>query len=142
MQVHEVAKAYDEILVVRPDERIARVSARLTAADRRLACVCTIDRMLVGIVTPHDTRVGALSGNPEWGEWPVRNVMTAYPITCSLNDSAEAVLDLMQRHEVRHVPIVDEEFRLLGLVSLADLLRRTREYARRDVDFLTSFVFG
>lgn len=142
MKVHEVAKAYDEIVVVRPDERIARVAARLTAADRRIACVCTVDRMLLGIVTPHDTRVGALSGNPEWGEWPVRSVMTARPITCGLNDGAEAVLDLMQRHEVRHVPIVDPDFRLLGLVSLADLLQRTRERARRDVDFLTSFVFG
>lgn len=142
MKVHEAAKAYDEILVVPPDERIARVAARLQVAERRLACVCTIDRMLLGVATPHDVRVGALSGNPEWGEWPVRTVMTAHPITCALNDTAEHVLDLMQTHEVRHVPIVDEKFLLLGLVSLSDLLVRTRERARRDVDFLTAFVFG
>jgi CBS domain-containing protein len=142
MKVHEVAKAYDEILVVQPDERIARVAARLQVAERRLACICTIDRLLVGVVTPHDTRIGALSGNPEWGEWPVRTVMTAHPLTCGLHDDADRVLDLMQTHEVRHVPIVDDGHLLLGLVSLSDLLVRTRERARRDVDFLTAFVFG
>lgn len=141
MKITDAAKAYDEILVVRPDERIARVAARATA-ERRLACVCTAERLLRGIASPSDMRLGAMSGNAEWGEWPVRSVMNANPVTCRLGDGAEQVLDLMQQHEVRHVPIVDHDFLLLGLVSLADLLRRTRAQARRDVDFLTAFVFG
>ena len=134
MKITDVTKPYERILVVHPDDLLTQVAARLAAADLRLACVC-IDRRLLGVVSLADTRAATAAATS------VGAVMTARPIVCAPTDSAEHVLDLMQQHEVRCLPVVDKGM-LVGLVSLADLLKRTRAQAKRDVEFLTAFVFG
>jgi CBS domain-containing protein len=131
----------DNALRVTPDDRIAAVAARLATHGARLACVCTIDNKLAGVVSAGDIKRAALSGQLEYGEWPVRAVMTAAAVTCAPEDDLERVLDLMQAHELHTLPVVAGG-RVLGCVTLAEALAHTRAEARRHVDYLTSFVFG
>ncbi len=51
--------------------------------------------------------------------------MTTELVTASPGDSVAAVRNLMYRHWVRHIPVVDAEGRLAGLVTYRDLLRRS-----------------
>lgn len=53
----------------------------------------------------------------------VRDLMSEPVLTVLPNDHLVAVRDLMERHSIRHVPVVDPEGGLLGLVSHRDLLR-------------------
>ena len=55
----------------------------------------------------------------------VRDLMTSDVITASPEDSVATVRNLMYRHWIRHVPIVDGEGKLTGLVTYRDLLRRS-----------------
>ena len=52
----------------------------------------------------------------------VRDVMTAQVMTLSKRDRASDAYDLMGTKNIRHVPIVDEDGRLEGLVTQRDLL--------------------
>lgn len=52
----------------------------------------------------------------------VRDVMTAQVRTLRADDRASDAYDLMDDFHIRHVPIVDEDHRLLGLVTQRDLL--------------------
>jgi len=45
------------------------------------------------------------------------------PLTAQADDDIEEVLSLMQEHQVRRVPVI-EEHRLVGIVSQADIARR------------------
>lgn len=54
----------------------------------------------------------------------VRDLMTADVKTVKAADSVSAAQDLMNEHNFRHVPVVDEEGLLIGLVTERDLLRR------------------
>ena len=131
----------DNVLRVAPEDRIATVAARLAVDGARLACVCTLENKLLGVVSAGDIKRAALSGQPEYGEWPVRAVMTAAAITCAPEDDLERVLDLMQQQEIHTLPVVAGG-RVIGCVSLAEALAHSRDEARRHVDYLTSFVFG
>lgn len=53
----------------------------------------------------------------------VRDLMTQGPMTLGPEDDAAALYDLMDSQHVRHVPVVDEEGCLVGLVSHRDLFR-------------------
>jgi CBS domain-containing membrane protein len=51
----------------------------------------------------------------------VRDLMTADPYTLGPRDNLASLYDLMDTHRVRHVPIVDDEGELVGLLTQTDL---------------------
>ena len=53
-------------------------------------------------------------------------IMTEHPFTLGPDNSVKQAMDLMQQERIRHIPIVDEQQQLLGLVTLTDILA-TRE---------------
>ena len=53
-------------------------------------------------------------------------IMTEHPFTLGPENSVKQAMDLMQQEWIRHIPIVDEQHHLLGLVTLSDILA-TRE---------------
>ncbi len=56
-------------------------------------------------------------------ELRVQDLMSERVFTVLSSDRLVSVRDLMERHAIRHVPVVDPEGRLVGLVSHRDLLR-------------------
>jgi CBS domain-containing membrane protein len=53
----------------------------------------------------------------------VRDLMTSRVFSVGPNDSLSVVWDIMEEHHIRHVPVVDDEGRVVGLVSNRDLVR-------------------
>lgn len=53
----------------------------------------------------------------------VRDLMTENPFTLSANDNLVTLYDMMDEKHIRHVPVVDNEGDLLGLVTHRDLVR-------------------
>lgn len=51
----------------------------------------------------------------------VNEVMSHNPITVDSTTTVDHVLDLMQKHLIHHIPVVDDDGRLLGIISNADL---------------------
>ncbi len=79
-------------------------------------------RKLLGVVTDRDLCLAVLgAGHPPTVE--VQECMTARVVTCAPHDDVQAAVHLMQEHQVRRLPVVDPEGRLVGIVSLADLVR-------------------
>lgn len=59
------------------------------------------------------------------GKMLVQELMVADVLTLRRSDSLAAVLELMSEHDIRHVPIVDGERELVGLVTRRDVARGT-----------------
>jgi CBS domain-containing protein len=79
-------------------------------------------RKLLGVVTDRDLCLAVIgSGHPPQVE--VQECMTAKVVTCSPQDDVQAAIHLMQEHQVRRLPVVDKQGRLVGILSLADLVR-------------------
>jgi len=79
-------------------------------------------RKLLGVVTDRDLCLAVVaSGHPPQVE--VQECMTAKVVACSPHEDVQAAIHLMQQHQVRRLPVLDEGGRLVGMLSLADLVR-------------------
>lgn len=87
------------------------------------------DERLVGIVTEEDIRQRAGADEADWDSKPVAQVMTQDPVWCFDDQPADDVLLLMARHAVRHVPVLDRNMRIEGMVSLTDMANRVAGFS-------------
>lgn len=78
---------------------------------------------LIGIISERDlVRAIAEGGAAAFGE-QVDNHMTPQPETCTEADTVESVMEVMTRGRFRHVPVLDEQMRLCGMVSIGDVVK-------------------
>jgi CBS domain-containing protein len=77
---------------------------------------------LVGIFTERDLMSRVDHTDELWSHVIVEDVMTPDPMVCRPTDSlAEALRRLVEGHR-RHLPVVDDKRRVLGLLSIRDIL--------------------
>lgn len=76
---------------------------------------------LVGIFTERDVlrRVVAACLSPELTR--VAEVMTADLVCCTTDASAEEIADVMRRRRIRHIPVIDANEDVIGLISIGDI---------------------
>jgi CBS domain-containing protein len=85
------------------------------------------DLGLIGIVTDRDIAVRAVARGLDARRTPAEAVMTRELVTCAADDAVESALDLMARHQVRRLPVVNGGRRLVGIISQADVATRLNE---------------
>ena len=92
--------------------------------DRDIGAVLVVDgKRLIGIFTERDClhKVSVLNLNPR--DLAVRDVMTAKVRFVTLNMEVSQCLALMTERFVRHLPVLDEQQNILGIVSIGDLVK-------------------
>ena len=88
------------------------------------------ERRLVGVVTDRDIAIRCIAEGKD-GTCRVRDVMSTDDLaTCKADDDVDNVMDAMRSEKVRRIPIVDERGSLVGIVSQADVLLKTRDTGR------------
>ena len=78
---------------------------------------------LVGIVTDRDLAIKVLAEARD-ASTTVGDVMTTDVVTCSPDQDASHVMDLMARHQLRRIPVTDGNNRVIGIVAQADVAVR------------------
>jgi CBS domain-containing protein len=94
------------------------------------------NRRLKGVITDRDIAIRAVAEGKDANNTKVSDVMTTDVETCNKNDSVRDILNVMQREQVRRVPITDREGRLVGIVAQADVAvdyMEEQPEAKRDV---------
>lgn len=121
-------------------EDVGTCSAEATAAeaarvlwDRDCGLVPVLDPdgsgRLVGVATDRDLCMAAYIQGRRLAEIPLREILSTRLHTCSPEEAVDEALARMGRAQVRRLPVVDEQGRLRGLLSLADLARAERTRA-------------
>ena len=80
-------------------------------------------RHLVGILTDRDLAINVVAEGRDPHNTRVDQVMTRNPVTCHADDGTREAIERMSVNQVRRIPIVDDNGRLLGIVAQADLAR-------------------
>ena len=104
--------------------------------DRRVGAVAVVDenQRVAGIFTERDVlrRVALSDRNP--AEIPVREVMTTPVEMATLDTTPGEALRTMIDYHYRHLPIVDDEGRLLGMLSIRHVLEARVDTLTRQLD--------
>jgi CBS domain-containing protein len=117
MKVSEVMTR--DVQTVRPDQTAREAASFMLSADAGAIPVTEGDRV-IGIITDRDIAVrGVAEGHGP--DTPVRNLMTNDIVAARLDDDTDDVAARMSEAQVRRLPVIDEQQKLCGIVSLGDL---------------------
>ena len=84
-------------------------------------------KRLLGIVTDRDLAVKVVADARQIAGVKVEEVMTRNPVTCYADDDLQEAIDAMEEHQVRRIPIVDDDGRIVGIIAQADVATRINE---------------
>ncbi|HKP33717.1 MAG TPA: CBS domain-containing protein [Sphingomicrobium sp.] len=119
MKVSEVMTR--EVQTVRPDQPVQEAASFMLSADTGSIPVADGDR-LIGMITDRDIAVRGIAKG--YGpDTPVRELMTDDLVIVRIDDSIEDAASKMSEAQVRRLPVIDQDERLCGIVSLGDLSR-------------------
>lgn len=122
MRVHQVMRPREAMAVVRPEERVREVLKRMSAVRAGAAVVAGDDRQLAGIFT-HGDFARHFQTDPRIGDRVVADLMTLNPVTVHKERLAVEVLNLLERHRIDDLVVVDDDNVPVGIVDSQDLTR-------------------
>jgi CBS domain-containing protein len=86
--------------------------------------VLDADDKLVGMITDRDICIaGHMQGKP-YAEIPVSTAMSRSIVACGPSESVSSVESSMRRHQIRRIPVVEND-KVIGILSLNDVATRT-----------------
>lgn len=111
-----------EVDTVTPDEPASVAAERMRR--RAVGTLIVVDDVArpVGIVTDRDLMSRVIAAGRSPTETSVREVMTPAPRTVSEQTPIESALSLMRSGCFRRLPVVDHDHKLVGLITLDDIL--------------------
>ena len=81
-------------------------------------------KKLVGIVTDRDLTLNVVAKGLDAKSTKVEAVMTRKVITCLESDDLQKALDAMAEHQLRRLPVVDNDNQVVGIIAQADVATR------------------
>ena len=108
-----------DVEVARPDDTIQSVAQKMAQFDVGALPVCD-GRKIQGMVTDRDITVRAVAQGIT-SDQPISQVMTGNLEYVMANDDLDSAADKMAHHQVRRLPVVDENKDLVGIIALGDL---------------------
>jgi CBS domain-containing protein len=81
----------------------------------------SVDRKLEGIITDRDLCCGVVATAKLAEAAKIADLMTRNPITCEPENTLEDCEELMQKHQIRRLPVIDKEARCIGMIAQADI---------------------
>lgn len=129
-----------DVVTVAPDDTVAALLTLL--ADNRIGAVVVSggDRTIDGIVSERDIVRRLHSVGAAVLEEPVSTIMTADVHTCTTHDEVRDLAARMTERRIRHVPVVDEEEKLVAIVSIGDVVKHRIRDLAAERDHLEAYI--
>ena len=109
------------LVTATPEETVLAAVRRM--AEYRVGAILVVDGgTLAGIFSERDALARVMAEGLDPAATPVGEVSTPEPMVVRLSSPARECADLVKEHGVRHVPVVDEHGRPVGIVSSRDFL--------------------
>lgn len=118
MQLKEIMTP--EVERLPKDANIRDVAQKMKTLDVGMIPVYDGDR-LVGMVTDRDITLRVVAERRDAASTPAHAVMTPEVIYCFADQTVEEAAQVMERHQIRRLIVLNRDKRLVGIVSLGDL---------------------
>jgi len=124
---------------IEPTASIACAAKILSDHDIGALMVTDVEGAIVGIISERDiVRVLSARGRAAL-DTLVAEVMTRRVMTCTRHDRVDDIMQRMTEGKLRHLPVV-EDGRIIGVVSIRDVVKRQLEEMEQDLDALREYA--
>jgi len=124
LKVESVMRQGSELRIAAANDTVRSVFARARHPGRRTGAVMLVDEAgrLCGLFTDSDLARLIEARRDAALDRPIREVMTPDPITVPLGVRVGDAVELLRRHHISELPVVDSEGRPAGIIDITDLI--------------------
>jgi CBS domain-containing protein len=119
MQIQDIMT--DQVERLEPDDSAVLAATKMLELNVGSLPVCDVEGRLRGIVTDRDITIRVTANALDPASTRVCDIMTPNPVHCFPDEEIDEVGRRMKEHQIRRVPVLDQEMRLTGIVSLGDI---------------------
>lgn len=142
MRVYDLLRAKGgAVVTVQPATPVSEVLALMKEHNLGSVVVSSDGRDITGIMTERDV-VRRLVGGTAFLERPVAQVMTAVVHTCQSQDTVRSLMQTMTNRRIRHLPVVDADGALSGIISIGDVVKSHITELEFERDQLNGYLSG
>jgi CBS domain-containing protein len=117
-----IAANKSPVVTIKPNDKVS--SAIKIMAEKNIGALLVMDGAnLVGILSERDFVRKLLALEKAAKDTLVSAIMTTHPYCANPKMTVESCIATMSEHRFRHLPVLDEKNKLLGMVSMGDLVR-------------------
>lgn len=144
MKIGEVLakKQTSTLIAIRPEDTIETAATLLTSNKIGVLPVRDEDGHLIGILSERDIVRGIAHNGGRGASLGVASLMTTPVTTCSPDDEVGRVLASMHTRRFRHMPVLDTDGEMIGMISLGDLVKTQLEQAELEVSVLRDYAMA
>jgi CBS-domain-containing membrane protein len=129
VRAHEIMTR--SVVTVQPDDTVERAAQLMADSNCGVLPVVDNTNRLIGMVTDRDLTVRSTARGLDPRETRVDSSMTHGSFACHANNSLKDCMRQMSRHQIRRLPIINDNNQVIGIVSQADLARYSGAYPGR-----------
>jgi len=115
-------------------------------AAYNVGCLVTTDTTgkLSGVISERDyvTKIALLGKTGKTTKVKEVSTKAANLVTASPNDTVDACMEKMLGRDIRHLPLVDDVGKVVGIISIKDLIKSCLEEKEHTIHSLASFAVG
>lgn len=142
MQVSEILSSKgSEIYSVSPDAMVYE-AIRLMSEKNVGALLVMKGDELKGIISERDYRNKVILKGRTSKETPVHDIMTPKVVCVPAEATIEGCMSIMTEHKIRHLPIIDEGSKVIGILSIGDLVKAVISKQKQEIDTLQRYITG
>jgi CBS domain-containing protein len=142
MNVHAILRnKCDSVVTIHPDATIDRAVSVLRRRGIGALVVSDNGESVVGILSERDIVDALARFGGDLLSVSVSEVMTSPVVSCEPGDSVAELMAEMTNRRIRHFPVLDDG-RLIGIVSIGDLVKSRLDEIEYEAHSLRSFIAG
>ena len=132
-------KAINEIWSIEPDATVFEAIQKM--ADKHVGALLVMDGPdLKGIISERDYAREVILEGRESKKTLVTEIMSNKVISVPPTGSVQSSLEIMTEHHIRHLPVVDENGIVLGMVSIGDLVKDVITLHQSTIEQLENYI--
>lgn len=137
MRCEEIMK--EKVECARPSDTVQAAAQKMRDCGIGFLPVCDESMHVLGVVTDRDITIRAVAENQQPGSTQVESVMSKELVACKKDDDIEKAQQLMAQHQKSRICCVDDEGKLVGVISLSDIAQcETAEKASETLKHVSS----
>jgi CBS domain-containing protein len=137
-----LGEARKRLTAIGAEALLVDAARALSASPAELVVVCNSGGEAVGVITKADVvrRITHCQGAA--CRMTAAAAMTREVISCRSEDPVSDVWDKMKRHGLRHIPVIDDRSRPVGVVNARDALQALLANAANETELLRDYVMS
>jgi CBS domain-containing protein len=140
-RVRHLLEKRSDFFAVSPEATIHEAAMYLRDRKVRATVVCGSEGRPVGVISQSDIsdKVTAENRCPAWIK--VREIMSTNLVTVTPENKIEECLNLLEKHGIYHLVVVDSSGASMGMISAQDILRLVARNEKARADLLEHWAF-